>query len=117
MTKIINLKQLESANPGFEPEVSPAAGDFLGRVRGTIIEFKELLKLVQEMRGIGASDSDSQALGRQADNPGPGTGKAAIVKYLAVAVQKGHGDTTIGALLKEIEPFTLRQVLEFIKRV
>jgi len=111
--RITNPKQLET--PGIEPAESPVAGDFLGRVRGTIIEFKELLKLVQEIRGMNAGGS--QEPGPPADNQGPGTSKAAVVKYLTAAVQRGYGDTTIEALLKQMGPYTLKQVLEFIKRV
>lgn len=112
--KITNPKQLESANSGIETG-GPPGDDFLGRVRGTIIEIKEVLKIVQEMRDMGIGGS--QEPGSQADNTGPGTGKAALVKYLTAAVQRGYGNKTIEAILKDIGPLTLSQVLEFIKRV
>jgi len=115
MSKITSVKQLESPNPGVETELGPGGDDFLGRVRGTLAEFKEVLKIVQEMRGIGIGGKEEP--GPQVDNPGAGTGKAALVKYLTAAVQRGHGDTTIEAILKEIGPYTLSQVLGFLKRV
>ena len=110
--KITNPKQLESGTPGIETE-SPAGDDFLGRVRGTIIEFKEVLKIVQEMRDMSAGGSQEPG----PEPPGPGQNKAALVNYLTAAVRRGYGDTTIEALLKQMGPCTLKQVLEFIKRV
>jgi len=95
--------------------LSPGGDDFLSRINSTISNFKELLKLAQEVRGFAGGEllnnTDEKPSGAQPVAQGGG-----LAQVVGLAIQSGYGDTPIGELLDHARPFTLRQIIEVVNR-
>lgn len=120
--KFTSLKQLKAPGTELAPTLAPGSDDFLSRVNQTITNFRELIKLVKEARGVQSEVNENEDTSptpgpglNPGSGPGPGLNKGSIVKFLDVAVQQGYGSKTLGEVIEEAKPFTLKQVLEFLK--
>lgn len=104
-----NLSQLKATSP--EPEIitgaKPAGDDLLKRINETITNFKSLVELAKGARVNAGANNDTMSN----DNPA----KPNIASFLQAAIQQGYGGKTVGAFLKQLEPLTLAQIMEFLK--
>lgn len=101
-----------TGSPG-ESEVGPQLGggdDFLSRANAFVINLKEMLKMAQEIRGMGGP-------GASGPGPGPGGGfdKETIVKIIDLVIAKGWGDATIGDIISQASPITIKQLRGIIE--
>ncbi|MBA7570239.1 hypothetical protein ES708_11987 [subsurface metagenome] len=102
-----------------EPEtalgpVAPGGDDFLSRVTRAILNFKEVLTIAKELRGIkrefGSGENADQGSGPPPPGPAFNMGKA-----LAPLLTR-YGDKTVGEIMENLSPMTLNQIVEAIKR-
>lgn len=102
---------ISSSSP-LEGEVMlPGGGgdDFLSRINRTISNFKELLAIAQQFKGLNPT-----AKGEDSPPGKPGGGMGQLVQLLIAA---GYGDTPIGKLIEEISPYTVKQLTGMVKNV
>lgn len=93
--------------------VSPGGDDFLSRITAAISNFKEVLKIARELRGMkGEFASDQSADQGAAVSSGPAFN---LGKALAPVLQR-YGDKTVGEIMESLSPLTLNQIMEMIKR-
>ncbi len=83
--------------------------DFLSRVNTAITNFKELLKMAQEVRGMAGNPGPGPA------NQGGGFDKGSIVKIIDLVIAKGWGDATIGDIISQASPVTIKQLKGIIE--
>jgi len=119
MTRIQKAAEIISGGVNsLETSESPGVeDDFLSRVNRTITNFKELVKLGQQFRGLdelGAGDQG--APGEELTRTPKGTTNPGLAEYVNLIMKSGYGDTPVGQLIEKISPYTLRQILEVIKR-
>ncbi len=100
------------SGPGDVGEMPPGGGDdFLSRVNSAIVNFKELLKMAQEIRGMGGNPGP----GPGSANQGGGFDKGTIVKIIDLVIAKGWGDATIGDIITQASPVTIKQLKGIIE--
>jgi len=103
---------------GSEVAIPPGSDDWLSRANALVTNFRELLKMAKEIKGMGGMEAPgegSNILG--GPNPGSGIGQGTILKFLDLVIAQGHGETTIGKVIENLSPFTINQLKEVIKRV
>ena len=112
--RIGSVKELQS--PSVEPGAIPEAGgdDFLSRVNTTLTNFRQLLKLVQDLRGMTA-ETNEQGAPHPSPGASPGLSKANLVNFIDILIQRGYGETTIGEVIEKVKPFNIKQIKEFLK--
>lgn len=91
----------------------PGGDDFLSRVNSTISNFKELLKMAKEFKGLAGSD----VMGNEPAAPKSGqSGQSGFATFIQLLIQSGYGDTPIGELFDKVKPYTIKQIMEFVNR-
>ena len=90
--------------------VSLGGDDFLSRVAAAIKNFKQVLEIAKELRGMKAEQGNEPAPRGEAP-PGPAFN---IGKALAPVLQK-YGDKTVSELMENLSPLTLNQIMGMIK--
>lgn len=116
-----SIADLAKTAPGATPGIPglPGGGGFLTQLTDSIRQFKEALQLIKELRGV--PGEMNQARENQAVEPGkqpvnlkllqqPPDPIMPIIALLEILDRAGHGDKTIGQLIKDMSPFTLKQV-------
>ena len=97
-----------------EPGLAPTSDDFLSRVNFTINNFKELVKVAAEFRlAQGGGIMPNQP--HEPKMPASPSKVPALADYVQMAINNGYGDVPIGKLIEQLNPFTLTQVMEFVK--
>lgn len=92
----------------------PGAGDFLSRVNSTITNFKELLKMVEQVRG-GEEEEEPAAATSPKNSPNPQPRTPGLLDYVQLAIKAGYGDVPIGKLIEQVSPHTLKKVMEIFQ--
>jgi len=115
--KIIDINQLNPGGPG--PGPGAGSPDFLARISQTIQQFKELVIVVQQVRGGIAPDPGKDGQKDQGPGPGPGPGpgdlKSAAIGVLDLVIARGLSNTTVAVVLEKLGPCTMAQIREIIK--
>jgi len=95
-----------------EPGTSLQTGgdDFLARINQTILNFKDLVKLFNQLKG-----ATSGAPEQETDSKAPPVQPPGLADYIALAVKAGYGNMPISELIDKLGPLNLSQVLEVIK--
>ena len=108
MSRFDSLQQITGA-PG--PGELPPAGsdDFLSRANAFVVNLKEMLKMAQEVRGMGGNPPPGPG------NQGGGFDKGTIVKIIDLVIAKGWGDATIGDIIAQASPVTIKQLRGIIE--
>jgi len=104
----------EIVNPNSEENTPLLSGgdDFLSRINQTITNFKELLKMAQEAKGL-SQESPTKNLG---NNPGGNPpAPAPIAQFVQTLIASGYGDSPVGELFDKIKPYSIKQLLELMK--
>ena len=107
--------------PGESGATTPGgAGGFLGDIRKTIAEFKELMKVANELKGmgglnnpnpdLGTSDARLTDPGQQRITTNQGGNTPGMKEFVGMLVAQGYGDTPIGTLLDQVRPLTINQL-------
>jgi hypothetical protein len=101
----------EAAGEKGIPGVSVGIGggdDFLSRIHSAIVAFRDALKIMQELKGMGQEFKQPGAQvpiidsPKQLQKPNPG-----LAKFL-----EQYGDMTVNQALKAIGPMTIKQLIE-----
>jgi len=95
-------------------DIPTGGDDFLSRIHSTIIAFRDVLKIAQELRGV-KGDVTPDVIDRLPDYPPnpkklPVGSNPALAKFLAQ-----YGDTTINETLKIIGPMTIKQLIAMVQ--
>lgn len=110
------LTSPESDTPGTGLAL-PGGDDFLARINATIINFKELIKLFKEVKGMTAGQENFQNPKTDMSPGNPSAlNKNTVVQFLDVIIARGYGKTTIGQVLEKAGPLTIEQLKEIISR-
>lgn len=109
--KFPNPGDIITSSSPLEGEVMPPGGgeDFLSRINRTISNFKELMAIAQQFKGLNPA-----AKGEETPPGKPGGGMGQLVQLLIAA---GYGDTPIGKLIEEISPYTVKQLIGKVQNV
>lgn len=91
--------------------VSPGGDDFLSRVTNAIQNFKEVLKIARELKGIKGEFTNPDEV-QESRAPGQAFD---LDKALAPVLQR-YGDKTVAEIMKTLSPLTLNQIMGVIKR-
>jgi len=114
----MRISGVKDLGPGGDAgaSVSPQLGgdDFLSRVNATITNLKELIKMYRDLRG---APSSAEPGSNEPANPQSGLNKTNLVKFLSLLIDRGYGSMTVGDILKQAEPLTIKQIMELMKRV
>lgn len=84
------------------------ADEFLTRVNFTISNLKELLKMFMQFKELNPQGAKGAAVESKPQISG-------LAQAIQLVKQAGYGDTKIEKLIKEISPFTINQIEEYIK--
>ena len=101
---ISSTSETELLSPG-------GGGDFLSRVNLTISNFKELLKMFKEIKGLTGENPDNEKRG---GNP-PANPSSGIAQFVQLLIAAGYGDTQVGELLDRVRPYTIKQIVAMVK--
>jgi len=109
---------LSSGVNALETSESPGQeDDFLNRLNRTITNFKELVKLGQQFRGLDElGTGDAGGPGEEPSREPKGTTNPGLAEYINLIIKSGYGDTPVAEIIKELSPYTPNQILEMIKR-
>jgi len=95
------------------PGIAPGAGGFFKDLNESIKNFRDVLKLAQELRGDQAP-TNTQVMDKLPDYPPPKPAKPAsnpaLGKFLAE-----YGDTTVDEALKILKPMTIKQIISMVQ--
>ena len=97
------------------PEVAPGPGadDWLTRVNTAIKNFKDLIEVARQFKGVNGEPIEptpTATLKEIAPKTAPG-----IADYVRLLIQAGYGDTPIGQLIEKVSPHTVKQIVELLK--
>ncbi|MBA7624424.1 hypothetical protein ES703_31833 [subsurface metagenome] len=118
-----SIEDLAKAAPGATSGIpGMPGGGFLNQLVDGVRQFKEALQLIKEIKGVpgqmnqareNATGMENEP-GKQPVNPKllqpPLDPIMPIIALLEILNRAGHGEKTIGQLIKDISPFTIEQV-------
>jgi len=113
MAKFNNLGALVGGDAAKLASGAPAGGGFFKDLNNSIIAFRDVLKLAQELRGNPPATGPA-VTDKLPNYPPPKSIQAApnpaLGKFLAE-----YGDTTIDEALKILKPMTIKQVIAMVQ--
>lgn len=98
------------------PDKEPAAmslgtadDDWLSRANSLIINFKELIKMAQELRGMAPGAQEPASSGNMV-TAAPQLDKTLVLKFLDNMINSGLGDATISQIIERANPLTIKKI-------
>jgi len=115
--KFDSLKAMTTPTPDIG-QVAPSGDDWLSRVNSTLTNFRELLKAVNQMKGMAGNtdphtgDANTPAL-RSQMTAAPSSGQ--LSRFFDLIISQGYGNATVNDLMAQVGPLTVKQIQELLK--